>query len=521
MNTAAELVTRPTSSGPELGNDRSQPRVVEVSQIWNDTLMEVRHLAPGCPALVIGDQVTRPKPVGSVVGMAPLAMGGGVALATGSATAATVGAGLSLLGLSAGMLGDEVRRARRPQSFFLDSDPLPARAWRLVERVGRATYVRFSEGFEGRVVRDGESTSLAELIASNRAMRIGSGHACELADDERFELTVGGQTFVIRMVDAPRRVLPGIGEGIDGTFLGLFLLVGFVGLVLGVVIHSTPYDSTHELIQVDERFAEAVYMPPQPPPPKKVVAGNDPDAGEGAKAKATEGKVGKEESRIARAKGHKKARADAERNKEIVDRTGLLADLHEMETNDNMFGDGGLGMRQASFVGGVIGSQYGNQYGSGGLGSRGAGLGGGGDGEGLGGVGTRGGDRGGSGWGSQGGYIGGHLGRVPGNVGTEDPILIGALDKSEIDRIVKQHLSQIRYCYQKELNRQPSLKGKVVIRFVIAADGSVSRSEVQSTSMNNGVVEACVAERFYRMRFPRPQGGGLVIVTYPFVFNQG
>jgi len=102
-----------------------------------------------------------------------------------------------------------------------------------------------------------------------------------------------------------------------------------------------------------------------------------------------------------------------------------------------------------------------------------------------------------------------------------DPIILGALDRSVIDRVVERHLDQIRYCYQKELNKNPRLYGKIVIKFVISRDGSVSSAKTNATSMNNPIVENCICQRFMRFQFPEPEGGGIAIVTYPFLFQSG
>ncbi len=520
MNSALELVSRP-QQGP-LGDDPKVPRVVEVGQIWNGTLMDVRHLGADCSELILGDSVRRPVPAASVAGLAPLALGCAAGVATSSAAVATAGAGISLMGFSAGLLFDETRGLEQPQSFFVDSEHLPGPRFRLVERGAAGTFVRFTPQFTGYLEDDRGRRSLQELVEDGTATPATHGHRCALPSGARLVLNVGPHTFAVREVVAARRVVASIGQGMDMTFMGLFLLIAFVGLVLGLVIQSTPYDPSHELVRVPQRLAEAVYLPEPPPPPeKKIVTGTDPDAGEGKRAKGEEGKIGKKEHRLKHARGTKVARSQAQLDKTIAESHGLLADLNQMESNNNMFGDGGLSMGHSAHVGGVIGSQYGSQYGSGGLFSRGSGLGGGGDGEGLGGMGTR--DRGGdgvSGYGHKGGYAGDRIGRVPGEVTTEDPILLGALDKSQIDRVIKQHLSQIRYCYQKELNRAPDLHGKVVMRFVIAKDGSVSQSRVESTTLQNAVVENCLADRFMRFQFPRPAGNGIVIVTYPFVFNR-
>ena len=79
-------------------------------------------------------------------------------------------------------------------------------------------------------------------------------------------------------------------------------------------------------------------------------------------------------------------------------------------------------------------------------------------------------------------------------------------------------MNQIRYCYHRELTNNPQIAGKLVIKFVIAKDGSVSNSNVKTTTLDSPAVETCVAARFMRMQFPEPAEGTVVKVTYPFEF---
>ena len=39
--------------------------------------------------------------------------------------------------------------------------------------------------------------------------------------------------------------------------------------------------------------------------------------------------------------------------------------------------------------------------------------------------------------------------------------------------------------------------------------------------MGNASAESCIVGRFLRMQFPQPKGGGIVIVSYPFIFSPG
>jgi len=168
-------------------------------------------------------------------------------------------------------------------------------------------------------------------------------------------------------------------------------------------------------------------------------------------------------------------------------------------------------------LGGLVGAK-GTQIGAGGLSSRGSGLGGGGTADELGGLGTKGIGSGRSGYGKGGGSLGD---KNRAGVTTSDPTILGALDKSLIDGVVKKHMNQIRYCYERELATSPSLGGKMIIKSVIGTDGAVSEASVDSSTLGNTRVEDCVVQRFMRMQFPEPKGDGAVIVSYPLSFSPG
>lgn len=101
--------------------------------------------------------------------------------------------------------------------------------------------------------------------------------------------------------------------------------------------------------------------------------------------------------------------------------------------------------------------------------------------------------------------------------GTTSSIL-GSLSQDEIQEVVNRHISQIQFCYERELTSQPLLTGKVDTRMVIGVDGSVSSATVTGVDEN---IEACVEGVLRQMQFPAPAGGGIVMVSYPFVFSPG
>ncbi|MEO0814370.1 MAG: AgmX/PglI C-terminal domain-containing protein, partial [Myxococcota bacterium] len=84
---------------------------------------------------------------------------------------------------------------------------------------------------------------------------------------------------------------------------------------------------------------------------------------------------------------------------------------------------------------------------------------------------------------------------------------------------IDQNRNQIRFCYEKELQRNQELAGKVQMKWVISATGSVARSQVTSNSMQTPAVGQCLKQKIMGWKFPAPAGGGIVEVNYPFVFK--
>ena len=104
----------------------------------------------------------------------------------------------------------------------------------------------------------------------------------------------------------------------------------------------------------------------------------------------------------------------------------------------------------------------------------------------------------------------------PSRVQDARPIVVGDMDKDLISRVVKRALPQIRACYERALLKNPTLQGKVVVKFITAA-GAVSESSIASSSIGDAEVEACVVGRVRTWAFPA--SAGQVQVAYPFVMT--
>jgi hypothetical protein len=151
---------------------------------------------------------------------------------------------------------------------------------------------------------------------------------------------------------------------------------------------------------------------------------------------------------------------------------------------------------------------------TGGLGVRGAGPGGGGTGEGTIGIGSIG--TSGRGTGTGVGYgRGGMRGGSPSPLRFGTPTVSGPLDKAIIRRIVRRHMIQIRYCYEKQLTKTPKLEGQVTATWTITVEGAVEHA---TASGLHAEVDACIANRIKTWLFPKPKAG-VVTVSYPFAFK--
>ncbi|MCD6498515.1 MAG: AgmX/PglI C-terminal domain-containing protein [Deltaproteobacteria bacterium] len=96
----------------------------------------------------------------------------------------------------------------------------------------------------------------------------------------------------------------------------------------------------------------------------------------------------------------------------------------------------------------------------------------------------------------------------------------GSLDKGIIRRIILRHINQVRYCYEsRALARNPHASGLVTVQFAIGSNGRVRTARIASTTLHNPASERCIALSVRRWRFPKPRGGGLVVVRYPFKFQ--
>ncbi len=446
----------------------AQPRtqeiaVLEVGQVWGDVLLDVQHHVTGSPAICVGE-------------------------------------------------GSEC-------CFYAPADTLPADRFPLFACEDGRWVARVLPTWSGFVERGGQRRALSAVAASG-LFRTGEDGSLLIPLDEETRLAVdlGSSIFVARLARPDTRLRTPWKSRLDTPLLATMMLIGSLATMLMLLIATTPPAMASDTVELPPRLVELMLEKPEIQPDIPKQKKETPKDDEGARAKKDEGKAGREDAKQKTAKGDRVELRRRQQDREVAEDAGILGAMRDGAAPD-VFGSSALSSDLTNGIGGLIGAK-GTQIGSGGLGSRGSGLGGGGTAEGIGGLGTNGKGGGKKGYGTESGDWGGYTeGKGPRIAG--DPILIGNMDRSLIDAVIKRNMTQIRHCYQLELTKNHDLGGKITVKFVIAKDGTVTKAETKSSTMNNAAVENCINDRFMKFQFPEPKGGGIVIVSYPFMFSAG
>lgn len=135
------------------------------------------------------------------------------------------------------------------------------------------------------------------------------------------------------------------------------------------------------------------------------------------------------------------------------------------------------------------------------------------------GINTVGSGQGGSGVASYGTMAHGESGNAHIGLMSDESDVQGGLSREVIAAYIQSQLGPILFCYERQLSANPQLYGKVAVRFSIKGDGYVESSEISETTLKSKSVESCLLSQVNKWKFPKPQGGTKVVVTYPFMFK--
>ena len=405
---------------------------------------------------------------------------------------------------------------------------------------GGSYTLNFMQGAKGRVLLDGGVAQLGSLASSGKARKKGSEYQIDLNEKARGKVALGDVTLLFQFVTPPplppKLKLPASARGgwvksIEWHFLAMCVVSAVIQAVplLWVVMQDWPVPKRTEMIP--DRFVTLIMKEPIRPTETPEDEPELSDEGEGKEeekekpkekapkkvAKATSSKAQDPEAAARAAAQRKRALAKAVRGRTLLRFiTSRAADGEEGTAGlvDSLSQGAARSKVDAAFAGatGVTTASAGMERSL------------------RGGVAT---DTGGSvaGIGDLGGGAGARKTvksagtrkerRVKAAIKMTGPSTTfgtGKMDRNDIARVVRGRIRAVKSCYERELKKDPTLKGKIVMQFTIGEMGRVTSSKVASSTMPSPAVGRCILGRIRRWRFPKPTGGS-VTVSYPFVFT--
>lgn len=432
-------------------------------------------------------------------------------------------------------------------------------------KINTQVTVCLTQEMTGEMVRDGETLSFADLARQNKMRNVGTHFELDIRQGElvRINLRDNVSIFVRYVGETPKPLVAPLLDMTSSEVTGVILALA-VAAIMGLYMNIyTPSPLLEDEARVEEPIRKAVVKfdpppkvvrevetpPPEPPKeqPKKVVEVKDKVSTSPStqtqvrqtptpspEKKGDPGKAGevapkpdqnkpKQLTSTRQGKMVKtspKESANMKSEKPDPTKVGLLSVFSSKGTQSKLdkaySGSGELqGMAdKATGTAGNAENAEGDQMGSKlkdtGAGGKGSST------VGISGIGTQGRGTGTTGYGT--GGIG-TKGSVQINVGGQEGEFPGGMDKEAIRRVIREHIREIRSCYERELQRSPDLYGKLVLEWDIEEGGRVSRCVVKSNALNNDAVANCIASRLKTWKFPDPPKDQIGRVSFPFVFS--
>ncbi len=417
--------------------------------------------------------------------------------------------------------------------LVLSAEDCPPR-FELLQPVSGGYALNFTDTMRGRVALPGGAQDLESLRTTGAARNAGSHWQIKLNEASRGKVVLGETSLLFQFVvvppvqpapQLPVAVRGAFFRNIDWTFTA-FIVVSYM-LFLGTVIFLENYDFPLSDTEstVPDAYARLIFQEPEPPAPD-VEDEPEPVDGEGVEeiVEAAPEKGQKDQGETVKAAQGVNATAasSAEVRNRIADEVAakaesmLLGALGDGGALSNVLAGGAVTanaadvLAQASGVGVASGGSSALRTREGGGGSGAAGD--------LGSL---------KGAGGQGATKAATEGKavteraVKGKIKLEGGGDVGGsgdFDASKVVALIKTRLRAIQSCYENELKKDPTIAGKVTVRFTIQQTGTVSGASATENTSGSAGLASCVVTTVQRFRFTPGPSGGSVTFSYPFVF---
>ncbi|OJH40034.1 AgmX/PglI C-terminal domain-containing protein [Cystobacter ferrugineus] len=403
--------------------------------------------------------------------------------------------------------------------FVMGDSKLGGERFEVMRSDGQSYTVLFTGKMKGELIRKGETLDLEAVIESGKASHEGDAYALMLEADDFLAVDLGGVTLEACYESVPKRAWAPLGESLDFPVINILLVLFFIASMFVISasnLAAAGDNYADELADNNSRIAKFIVKPPETQKNKFL---EKLDAQKAEKTAKKEKAARRDGTQVVKKERLKSASTPIRPDKQNTVRDVVKGIFGDKKSVAGLF-DGRMNTNLKVVMGNMVGVRVGTTS-IDGLRIRGGGGGGAGsmDVVDIGAVGTTGRGGGKDGYGSSVGGLGRTKQSVEVGIAAEDATVSGSLDKELVRQVIHRNRGQIRFCYESLLNRFPKLGGKVAIRFTIATEGNVVTSNAVQSTAGNSELEQCVAGRVSTWTFPKPQGGGSVVVTYPFIFK--
>jgi TonB family protein len=386
-----------------------------------------------------------------------------------------------------------------------------------VLRTDGETYsVCFTGKMKGELIRDAETLSLSGVIESGKASHEDGSYTLALETEDVFWVDLGGVTLEVCFQPVPKRVYVPLADSVDYRALNIFLVMFFAATMFVVsALNRTGGDESFadELTGDHSRLTKLIIKPPEQQKNHFLAKLNEQKTQKQTAARSTPEQKKPPKPRPTPLAGAVNAKAKAQ---------SLVQDLLGGKGKGvaSLFGPAGKNNELRNAIANVSAMAGGTPGGLSGLVTKGGPGGPGGPGStiGLGPLATAGRAGGNKDYGTPTGLTGKQ---------TTDPVIdtspvsvVGTLDRELVRKVIQDHKQQIRACFESLLNQYPDLNGRVQTQFTIGEEGQVLKSTVLQSTTGSKELDSCVARHVRLWEFPKPKGGGTVVVSYPFIFKQ-
>lgn len=424
---------------------------------------------------------------------------------------------------------------RFPAEILTDKTPTSSK---LIRFHNDEFYICISKYFDGKINLNNNLNSIEKIKMSGISIDFNNDILIPINKIDNLKICIGD--FDLNFSTGNEIFVNKNKNNLSEIFPHLSLISLSVVLIIILFFSISPNANSFNLngFESNNSFANAIIKPDQEKEKDLSSLKNDiknDQGGKGKKHKFDEGKMGKKESNNITGQYAIKGNLNnnditlaREKAIQTVLDTSVIQYLNSGGKNgspfQSVFADRANGNNPEDILGGLYGNKIVEANGYDGLGLKGTGIGAGGDGEGTIGlgndntVGKGGGGGNGSGYGKGAGNLGGRKASAPDPMSGGTAEIRGSLDKDIIRRVIRRNINQIKFCYDSELQKDPTLAGRVRIKFVIDQNGGVASSSPIGIGVSN-IVDSCVASKIKQLSFPTPEGGGIVEVTYPFIFQ--